>query len=173
MVYLLLSLRYYLKYRAFIVQELSYADNLQFTWVRNFLIACFLYFFSTITLDGLRLLGFDIGYQDTWWYYLLFALIFYYIGITGYANSIEQKKKFEVDFYRYQTEETARTDGYEVNANLEETVNETATSTKLDTDLQATDSPVPPEWKAKLEKAMVLEKLYRNPQLTLSDLALS
>ena len=33
MVYLLLSLRYYLNYRAFIVQELSYADNLQFTWV--------------------------------------------------------------------------------------------------------------------------------------------
>ena len=172
MVYLLLSLRYYLNYRAFIDQELSYADNLHFTWIRNFLIACFLYFFATITLDVLRLLGFDIGYQDTWWYYLLFALIFYYIGITGYANSIEQKKKFEVDFYRYQTEETARTDGYEVNANLEETVNETATSTKLDTDLQATDSPVPPEWKAKLEKAMVLEKLYRNPELTLSDLAI-
>lgn len=172
MVYLLLSLRYYLNYRAFIDQELSYADNLHFTWVRNFLIACFLYFFATITLDVLRLLGFDIGYQDTWWYYLLFALIFYYIGITGYANSIEQKKKFEVDFYRYQTKETARTDGYEVNANLEETVNETATSTKLDTDLQATDSPVPPEWKAKLEKAMVLEKLYRNPELTLSDLAI-
>lgn len=172
MVYLLLSLRYYLNYRTFIDQELSYADNLHFTWVRNFLIACFLYFFATITLDVLRLLGFDIGYQDTWWYYLLFALIFYYIGITGYANSIEQKKKFEVDFYRYQTKETARTDGYEVNANLEETVNETATSTKLDTDLQATDSPVPPEWKAKLEKAMVLEKLYRNPELTLSDLAI-
>ncbi|WP_026752655.1 AraC family transcriptional regulator [Sediminibacterium sp. C3] len=172
MVYLLLSLRYYLNYRAFIDQELSYADNLHFTWIRNFLIACFLYFFATITLDVLRLLGFDIGYQDTWWYYLLFALIFYYIGITGYANSIEQKKKFEVDFYRYQTEETALTDGYEVNANLEETVNETATSTKLDTDLQATDSPVPPEWKAKLEKAMVLEKLYRNPELTLSDLAI-
>lgn len=171
MVYLLLSLRYYLNYRAFIDQELSYADNLHFTWVRNFLIACFLYFFATITLDVLRLLGFDIGYQDTWWYYLLFALIFYYIGITGYANSIEQKKKFEVDFYRYQTKETARTDGSEVNANLEKIVNETATSAKLDTDLQATDSPVPPEWKAKLENAMVLEKLYRNPELTLSDLA--
>jgi AraC-like DNA-binding protein len=171
MVYLLLSLRYYLNYRAFIVQELSYADNLHFTWVRNFLIACFLYFFATITLDGLRLLGFDIGYQDTWWYYLLFAFIFYYIGITGYTNSIEQKKKFEVDFYRYQTKDSLPIQSVIPNEIQEAATNETAASAKLDTDLQATDSSVSPEWKEKLEKAMVVEKLYRNPELTLSDLA--
>lgn len=171
MVYLLLSLRYYLNYRAFINQELSYADNLHFTWIRNFLIACFLYFFATITLDVLRLLGFDIGYQDTWWYYLLFAFIFYYIGITGYTNSIEQKKKFEVDFYRYQTKDSLPIQSVLPNEIQEAATNETAASAKLDTDLQATDSSVSPEWKEKLEKAMVVEKLYRNPELTLSDLA--
>lgn len=170
-VYLLLSLRYYLNYRSFIDQELSYADNLHFTWVRNFLIACFLYFFATITLDGLRLLGFDIGYQDTWWYYLLFAFIFYYIGITGYANSIEQKKKFDVDFYRYQTKDTEPSDRPELNTISEANINETTASSTLDSGIQTPDSSVPPEWKEKLEKAMVMEKLYRNPELTLSDLA--
>jgi len=30
---------------------------------------------------------------------------------------------------------------------------------------------VPPEWKEKLEIAMLQEKLYRNPELTLSELA--
>lgn len=171
MVYLLLSLRYYLKYRAFIVQELSYADNLQFTWVRNFLIACFLYFFSTITLDGLRLLGFDIGYQDTWWYYLLFALIFYYIGITGYANSIEQKKKFELDFYRYQVNDTIERQTPILNEVSEVANNEPSASEKSVNGIQTNDSVVPPEWKEKLEIAMLQEKLYRNPELTLSELA--
>lgn len=172
MVYLLLSLRYYLNYRNFIDQELSYADNLHFTWVRNFLIACFLYFFATITLDVLRLLGFDIGYQDTWWYYLLFALIFYYIGITGYANSIEQKKKFEVDFYRYQTKDTVLPDEQEAITISEEVKNDAEVISNLDSGIQVNDSSVPPEWKEKLEMVMLMEKLYRNPELTLSDLAI-
>lgn len=171
LVYLVLSLRYYLMYRAFIVQELSFADTVQFKWVRNFLIACFIYFFSTIFLDILRLAGVNIGYQDTWWYYLLFAFIFYYIAITGYAHSIEQKKKFELDFLRYQMPALiggglAPEDQQEEYAAFEiipEAANTTAES--------SFDSIISPEWTQKVKEAILGEKMYRNPELTLTDLA--
>ena len=32
---------------------------------------------------------FNLWYGDIWWYFMVFALIFYYIAITGYANSVE------------------------------------------------------------------------------------
>jgi len=171
LVYLVLSLRYYLMYRAFIVQELSFADTLQFKWVRNFLIACFIYFFSTIFLDILRLAGVNIGYQDTWWYYLLFAFIFYYIAITGYAHSIEQKKKFELDFLRYRMPSligggSAHEELQEEYAAFEiipESANEAAES--------SLETLISPEWTKKVEQTVVGEKMYRNPELTLTDLA--
>lgn len=170
--YLVLSLRYYLMYRAFIVQELSFADNLQFKWVRNFLIACFLYFFSTVLLDILRLIGVNIGYQDTWWYYLLFAFIFYYIAISGYANSIEQKKNFELDFLRYQM--PSLIGGIVSNneaVNEEEASFEVLQTAEDQEPTESTDSFIPSIWKEKVAHAIAVEKMYRNPELTLTDLA--
>ncbi|MFY8024739.1 MAG: helix-turn-helix domain-containing protein [Sediminibacterium sp.] len=172
LIYLLLSLRYYLMYRAFIVQELSFADNLQFKWVRNFLIACFLYFFSTVLLDILRLAGVDIGYQDTWWYYLLFAFIFYYIAISGYANSIEQKKNFELDFLRYQM--PSLIGGLVSNTeavNEEEASFEVLKTVEPKETLESTEGNISSIWKDKVEHAITIEKMYRNPELTLTDLA--
>lgn len=172
LIYLLLSLRYYLMYRAFIVQELSFADNLQFKWVRNFLIACFLYFFSTVLLDILRLVGVNIGYQDTWWYYLLFAFIFYYIAISGYANSIEQKKNFELDFLRYQM--PSLIGGIVSNnepVNEEEASYEVLQTVEANKPTESTNSFINSVWKEKVAHAISVEKIYRNPELTLTDLA--
>lgn len=171
LIYLVLSLRYYLMYRAFIVQELSFADTVQFKWVRNFLIACFLYFFSTVLLDILRLAGVNIGYQDTWWYYLLFAFIFYYIAITGYANSIEQKKLFELDFLRYQMPALIGAGSVPDDSALEDATFEVIPSSKSTDSETVSDSVIPPEWITKVDNTMVHEKMYRNPELTLTDLA--
>lgn len=165
LVYLLGSFRYYQRYRAFIVQELSFADMLQFKWVQNFLIACFIYFFATIFLDILRLIGLDIQYTDTWWYYLLFAFIFYYIAITGYAHSIESKKKFELDFLRYQmplhlaAPTVAEEDvDYEI-------VGEQVPRAEI------SESEIPAIWKLKVLEAIEGQYMYRDPELTLTDLA--
>lgn len=171
LVYLVLSLRYYLMYRAFIVQELSFADTVQFKWVRNFLIACFIYFFSTVLLDILRLAGVNIGYQDTWWYYLLFAFIFYYIAITGYAHSIEQKKKFELDFLRYQMPSLMGAGSGPQENLIEETTFEVIPEVDFTAVESSLESIIPPEWTKKVIQTMVNEKLYRNPELTLTDLA--
>lgn len=171
LIYLVLSLRYYLLYRAFIVQELSFADTLQFKWVRNFLIACFIYFFSTIFLDILRLVGVNIGYQDTWWYYLLFAFIFYYIAITGYAHSIEQKKKFELDFLRYQMPFLIGGGSGPQESPIEDAAFEVMPDAATPAVEGSSESFIPPEWIQKVTQAMVGEKMYRNPELTLTDLA--
>lgn len=171
LIYLVLSLRYYLLYRAFIVQELSFADTLQFKWVRNFLIACFIYFFSTIFLDILRLVGVNIGYQDTWWYYLLFAFIFYYIAITGYAHSIEQKKKFELDFLRYQMPFLIGGGFGPQESPIEDAAFEVMPDAATPAVEGSSESFIPPEWIKKVTQAMVGEKMYRNPELTLTDLA--
>lgn len=171
LIYLVLSLRYYLLYRAFIVQELSFADTLQFKWVRNFLIACFIYFFSTIFLDILRLAGVNIGYQDTWWYYLLFAFIFYYIAITGYAHSIEQKKKFELDFLRYQMPFLIGGGSGPQESPIEDAAFEVMPDAATPAVEGSSESFIPPEWIKKVTQAMVGEKMYRNPELTLTDLA--
>jgi len=171
LIYLILSLRYYLMYRAFIVQELSFADTVQFKWVRNFLIACFLYFFSTIFLDILRLAGVNIGYQDTWWYYLLFAFIFYYIAISGYANSIEQKKNFELDFLRYQMPNLIGGGEQPLEIQTEDASFEVLMPGEFTNPQQTADSVIPSLWKEKVENAILVEKMYRNPELTLTDLA--
>ncbi len=163
--YLLLSYQYYTKYRAFILQELSFADTVQFKWVRNFLIACFIYFFSTLLLDLMSVLGFNVDYTTTWWYYLLFALLFYYIAITGYANSIERKKKFELDFLRYHSnalltlpQNTIEDVSFEVIADKNQPI-----SNNEDLQFQI--------WKTKVQEAVEQNHLYRDPELTLTDLA--
>lgn len=171
LIYLILSLRYYLMYRAFIVQELSFADTVQFKWVRNFLIACFLYFFSTIFLDILRLVGVNIGYQDTWWYYLLFAFIFYYIAISGYANSIEQKKTFELDFLRYRMPNLIGGGEHPLEVQTEDASFEVLMPAEFTSPDQTADSVIPSIWKEKVENAIFVERMYRNPELTLTDLA--
>jgi len=171
LIYLILSLRYYLMYRAFIVQELSFADTVQFKWIRNFLIACFLYFFSTVFLDILRLAGVNIGYQDTWWYYLLFAFLFYYIAIAGYTNSIEQKKKFELDFLRYQMPFLIGPSDSDSNTPTEEAAFEIIQQDHTQKNADSVEATVYALWKEKVEQSIVEEKMYRNPELTLTDLA--
>ena len=92
-VYFLLSLRYYNLYRRIIVQVISNADRVMFRWVRNFLLAFLLMLLLRLGFYiSDRLNGSD--YWNTWWYFLVFALIFYYIAIRGYANSLQLKFGF-------------------------------------------------------------------------------
>ncbi|TXT34170.1 MAG: regulatory helix-turn-helix protein AraC family [Chitinophagaceae bacterium] len=163
--YLVLSLKYYKNYLAFIVEELSFADTVQYVWVRNFLIACFIYFFSTLLLDLLNLFGFDIEYTTTWWYYLLFALLFYYIAITGYAHSIEQKKQYSLDFLRYKMPYLLG------NVQPTELVIQEEGTTNVQEQVNPDQTEIPAIWKTKLIDAMEVQKMYRDAELTLTDLA--
>jgi AraC-like DNA-binding protein len=165
MYYLILSLRYYKQYRSFIVNELSFADNVQFKWASHFLIACFIYFFSSLLLNLLNLLGLSLEYTTTWWYYLLFALLFYYIAITGYSHSIVQKKKYSLDFDRYTLP---------IQLPSSTSATEEITFELVQDPIESNEMPnntIPEFWKTKVKDALESKKLYQDPELTLTELA--
>jgi AraC-like DNA-binding protein len=171
LVYLYLSFKYYQHYKTIIYHELSFADDVTFKWIRNFLIAFFIYFFSSLIVGLLDFFDVDIKYTDSWWYYLLFAIIFYYIAITGYSNSIVTKAQYHLAFLQQQLSPllpNINQDRAIIEAIIFEdiTENQPVGKTKNTNNSEAMD-----EWKAKILQAVFAEKLYQNPELTLTDLS--
>lgn len=84
--YLILSLKVYNRYRAYTVEELSYANDVAFTWIKHFLMA-----FCTILV--LRVLFFILNpewgkFGNKYWFYLCFSILALYIAITGYSSTL-------------------------------------------------------------------------------------
>ena len=102
-----------------------------------------------------------------WWYYLLFAIIFYYIAITGYTNSIETRTSFQLDFLKYQlplllpAPENPQNDAEDIG--YEEIIAIGTGKTQPDIDFSF--------WKEKVIERVVNQKRYTDPELTLTDLA--
>ena len=159
MMYLFISLRFYNQYRQFIVQELSFADAISFKWVRNFLLACIVYFLMTIIMECISLIFGGLNYTGTWWYFLLFALTFYYIAINAYSSSLETRKVFELDFLRYQPQLMPP----------QVPVVEDASHEVVTTSIKASDEI--DEWRSKLAALVAEQCLYQDPELSLSQLA--
>ena len=149
-IYLILSLKYYSNYRKLVFEKVSYADSLLFKWIRNFKLA-----FLGILI--LRVLFFITNpewgnFGSQFWHYIAFSFVFYYIAITGYSNVIKQT--------------TLRTEQLKVinvfdNENLILTTEFKPNSIELDVS----------KWKDKLSNLMIENHLFKNPKLTLSDVA--
>ncbi|HVF97646.1 MAG TPA: helix-turn-helix domain-containing protein [Flavisolibacter sp.] len=161
--YLLLCFRYYKEYKQFIVQQASFADDVTFRWVRNFLIACFVYFLSNLVFHLIPLFGVDVDYIGSWWYYLFFALLFYYVAINGYSNSIETRVQLSLDLLRYKKQPLLSAPADQEEIFIEDLPFEEVSPAKEEADIQP--------WKAKVLEAVVANKMYANPELTLSQLA--
>ncbi|WP_281986992.1 helix-turn-helix domain-containing protein [Aquimarina aggregata] len=86
-VYLILSLRFYARYKTLVFNTVSYAETILFKWIRNFMVA----FLSILILRVLFfILNPDWGeFGSQFWHYISFSFIFYYISINGYANAIK------------------------------------------------------------------------------------
>jgi AraC-like DNA-binding protein len=169
LLYFLLSLRYYSLYKKLMVQVISYADVVMFRWVKNFL-------WSFLLMLLVRLLFYIVGlfipdtYINTWGYFLVFAIIFYYIAITGYANSIETKIAFQPNLLTYRPAlllnyhplqfrddvETEEAEVIDINSITVADNNATA-------DIK--------EWKEKLLQLMLSVKAYEDPELSLTQVA--
>ena len=163
LMYLVLCIRYYRRYKQFIVQEASFADSIMFRWVRNFLLAFLIYFLSNLIFHLVPLFGIDFDYTDSWWYYLLFAILFYYIAINGYSHSIETRMRFGMDLLSYKKQNLLGAPA-ENNDFLEDIPFEEVQPAPRDVNGLE-------EWKEKVLQAIVTEKAYTNPELTLTDLA--
>ncbi len=141
--YLILSLQQYKQYKKEIFNTVSYADAIVFKWIQNFLIAF-------LALLILRILFFIFNEQwaefgSHFWYFLCFSGVFFYISVNGYTHSITRDSLF-------------------VQKSIQPIIlqsNKTKSVQKVDVD----------KWANKIEKLITEDKIYKNPQLTLSDVA--
>ena len=147
--YLFMSLKYYLSYRKLSLQEVSFADEIAFRWIKHFTIV-----FSLILV--LRVLFFILNpewgeFGSKYWYYLCFSILLMYISITGYSNTIRTTAKFATDLLvKFEPSGTDKSGG---------TKSEPEEPLALD------------EWKDKITQLFEAEDVYKNPNLTLTDLA--
>lgn len=93
LVYLVLSIRLYRRYKDITYNTVSYADSVTFHWAQRFLIA----FGVLLFMRGLFFVlnpEFD-QFGRKFWYYLVFSILFYYISISGYVNSLRSVAWFQ------------------------------------------------------------------------------
>jgi len=148
--YLLLSLRFYARYKKFVFDVVSYAETILFTWIRHFMIA-----FLGILL--LRVLYFIVnpdwgGFGRQFWHYLSFSFVFYYISINGYTNTIKKSIIGNV-----------KEESINVFDEKKELVNVDLQENTVENDID--------RWKEKLQSLIRDNELYKNPKLTLSHVA--
>lgn len=155
LVYLLLSLRSYHTYKQITYNTVSYADSLTFAWAQRFLLAFLL-------LLILRALFFFINpewdeFGRKFWYYFSFSVLFYYISISGYVNTVRS-----VTFFNEPGASLAEKAAEHVDTVEDEPQQDMAAKKEL---------PDSDYWKSKIEQLVLDEKLYENPELSVADIA--
>jgi AraC-like DNA-binding protein len=162
MIYFLACLRYYSLYRRIIFQTLSFADRVLFGWIKKYLVAflfmqvlwlCFFLFYP----------GWG-NFKEKWWYYLSFSSLMYYIGITGYANNVKS-------FIPFRIAGTENRAVYLLNNNTAEELTEDMLDIESANAGKPAKNEQAEEWKIKILAVIEKEKLYRNQNLTLLQLA--
>lgn len=142
--YLLSSLDAYRNYKNILFQEVSYANEVLFKWIRNFLLA-----FTIILI--LRILFFIVNpewgeFGSKFWYYFSFSILFFYIAISGYANAVRSSVSLNP-------------------------ITSPSTVVSLSDTIDDHSTPDLEKWKQLVLIKLEEEKIYRKPNLTLTDLA--
>lgn len=150
LVYWFLSWRLYQKYRLWLPNERSDTEGVKFKWFKNILIALGIMVFSGIALNLFDNFIFTTpDWVDTS-QELLLAYGVYYLSLMGYLQ--------------YQPQQLV----YDEPANNTEDKEETSTTSLLMSKMP--DAEIE-EWKLKILTLIEQDKLYLNPELTLTDFA--
>lgn len=163
-IYFGITIRYYNLYRKLMFQVVSYADTVLFRWIRTYLYAFLLMLLLPIAFDILAYYFPSINsYKGSWWFFLFFSMIMYYIAITGYSNSVATKIPFKLSVF---------------NGNPVLLLNENKTNpheeAAIDISHEVYEENQSPEiklWKQKIDALIQTEYLYQNPELTLTEVA--
>ena len=164
-IYLVASIRYYRKYKQYVYLETSFVEMASLRWLRNFLIA-----FAVLTVLPLLLeiasllpaLQAINQYITSWYYFLAFAVVVYYIAINGYSavNIPLHRLRFQPQLLLQYYHSPKLLAGAAV---TEDAAFEVVEEKKEDIVLAT--------WKQKVKSLVEDEKLYEEPELTLSSLA--
>jgi AraC-like DNA-binding protein len=162
--YFIACIRYYSLYKKLLVQVISYADTVLFKWIRNFLIVLLTFLIVRFVFFILSF-AFTMRYWDVWWYFLAFSISFYYIAITGYANSIRTKIPFKTDLF---ITKPALLMPYVA---PDDKLEEVEIIKVADPAEDRNDDGFINGWKEKILLLVVDQKQFEKPELSLSDLA--
>lgn len=162
LIYFVVSLLYYQKFRKLMRQIASFADDFLFKWIKTFLIAF-------LSMQLLQVLFFVIsflnpkidGYVGSWWYYLCFAIIMFYIAITGYSNALLTKIPFQFD--SFQNSKVFLLSPKENKITEEIEFEEIIKSEEVSEEIL--------NWKNQVIALFESEKLFRNSELTLTEVS--
>lgn len=168
-IYFLLSLRYYSLYKKFMVQVVSYAEMILFRWVKNFLYAFLIMLVIRLIFHFASMMpAFErVSYVGEWWQYFSFAIIFYYIAISGFSNAVETKVPFRLNLVGFTAPSLLDYNGHNLSAI------EDADIIDLEPNLDdpAIDTGFIEDWKPRIIKIMEESRAYEDPELTLAALA--
>ena len=157
--YLAKSLKTYYQYRTMTYNAVSFADSVMFKWAKRFLLAF-------LMLIAIRVVFFIVNpewdeFGRKFWYYVCFSVLFYYMSISGYTNSILSATSFRdfplnSDFGRNDPTDIALPKLMSEHHNPAEEKH-----------------PIPnfDLWREKVEALMLVDKMYENQALVISDLA--
>jgi len=164
-VYLLLSISYYRKYKRYTFFEYSFSDMASLSWLRNFLVAFGILTILPLVEELLTLIpAFNqLDYVGSWYYFFAFALVVYYIAINGYSavNMPLRKLLFEPQLLlQYQSQ---------ILLPSPEPIIQDAEFEVVTENQQPDDYLL--QWKEKITASMQQDKLYEDAELTLSQLA--
>ena len=163
--YFILSLKYYQVYRRLIVQISSNADALLFIWIKKYLIAFLIMIVSPLFFKVINIFfPQENGYQDSWWFYLFYSLVLFYIAVTGYSNAVEAKIGYNFNFEDHNMQ-------YSI---VDQQNISTAEKTTFNLDFENENEAISPEIIAmttRIESLIQTEKLYQNPELSLTEIA--
>jgi AraC-like DNA-binding protein len=174
-IYFYLSLRYYQLYKKLIVQVISYADVVLFKWVNNFILA----FLAMLVLRVLFFIGgfipafAKLDYIGPWWEFFTFSIIFYYIAVTGYANSVQTKVPFKLNLLGNKPRLLLQSNNNEIENNIAVQDIEIIEfePTPVNVENTPTENGLLNEWQPKIIQLVEVEKVFQDPELSLAQLA--
>lgn len=141
------SLRIYKEYRRWTETQFSDTETISFVWLRNFIyliIAGEVFKWCWFAADYII----DLPFEKDWWWHLFTVVIICYVGIKGYAQHQPLR-------LAYNSKSILEREDFK---NIAEIQNEPKENNYEDL-------------KLKIEKIMNHNKLYLEPELSLSDLA--
>jgi AraC-like DNA-binding protein len=161
--YLIKSLKTYNEYKRLTYNSISFAESVMFKWAQRFIIAF-------LILIAIRILFFVLNpewgeFGRKFWYYICFSVLYYYISISGYANYIFSITAF--NGAKIDADSTLQSKRFE-NLRADNQLPEHSAGKPAE---DKADIPDLDNWKEKVEKLMLVDKLYENPLLVISDLS--
>ncbi|AWA30060.1 AraC family transcriptional regulator [Flavobacterium magnum] len=158
--YLIRSIRFYDTYNEIVVQVTSFADGILFRWIKTYLVA-FLILMSLPVIFDLVALFYPqaTSYAGSWWYFLAYSVVMYYLALTAYSNPVVQKMAFRV-----------YSEGNQQRVALG-TPDDAPPTLELRDQEETKKLPDLEHWKQRIERLIRDESLYRNPELTLLDVS--